>query len=97
MGVTFVMVMGAALAGVTLGLMWAGRRSARPEPYLAFRCPACTQKVRYLASKAGRPGMCPRCNERWVLPTNLETAPDPSPRGGPYPLRVGARLSRPAR
>jgi hypothetical protein len=33
-----------------------------------FRCPACDQKLRCAAGKAGQPGMCPRCKERWSAP-----------------------------
>jgi hypothetical protein len=48
---------------------WVRSHNPEAEKYLLFRCPHCGQKVRYLASKAGRPGMCPRCRQQWTLPT----------------------------
>jgi len=39
-----------------------------PEPVVHFRCNGCGQKLRIRSSKAGRPGMCPRCRQRWILP-----------------------------
>lgn len=97
MGLTILVLAGAALVGAALGVSWVGRRSARVEPYLVFRCPGCRQKVRYLASKAGRPGMCPRCRRRWVLPATPQETADEKFTAEGYPVRVGARLSRPAR
>jgi DNA-directed RNA polymerase subunit RPC12/RpoP len=64
---TFLLVAAAGLAaGTCLRLR---PRHSGPEKFLHFRCAECGQKVRYLATKAGRPGMCPRCRQRWTLPT----------------------------
>ncbi len=64
---TIVLGMAAALAAV--GCVLVRARRPRAESLVVFRCPACGQKLRCHASKAGRPGMCPRCRERWTMPT----------------------------
>ena len=56
-----------AIAAVGAFVFVRPRGLARGEFHL-FRCGACSQKVRYLASKAGRPAMCPRCGQKWTLP-----------------------------
>jgi len=50
------------------GYMWMRRRPAKREAHHIFRCVRCGQKVRYLASKVGQQGMCPRCGKNCVLP-----------------------------
>jgi DNA-directed RNA polymerase subunit RPC12/RpoP len=50
-------------------------RSAKETVFYRFRCPACSQKVRYAAEKAGRAGMCPRCGQQWTLPTEPQILP----------------------
>src|SRR5207245_7022783 len=67
-------------------------RACRPRQggIVLFRCAACGQKLRCLASKAGRAGMCPRCRQRWTLPalTGLSAALEAC---DGYCVRVGER------
>jgi hypothetical protein len=66
--IAFVLLLAGALAaGVYLVL-----RSRRPklEPMCHFRCPACGQKLRYSANRAGRDALCTRCGRRTTLPSN---------------------------
>jgi DNA-directed RNA polymerase subunit RPC12/RpoP len=92
------------LLGTTAALSVGGcvvYRSRRAEKMarVLFRCPACGQKLRCLASKAGRPGMCPRCRERWTLPAvtqelTAQTTPCGSYRIGRSSFNAGRRLAR---
>jgi DNA-directed RNA polymerase subunit RPC12/RpoP len=54
---------------VTGAVLYFRTRNHQTGHYGFFHCSGCRQKVRYLASKAGRGGMCPRCGRRWTLPT----------------------------
>jgi hypothetical protein len=67
-------------------------RAGAPEatPIQRFRCSGCGQKLRYLATKAGRTVMCPNCRERCKLPSDGE-AFDASRE---YQIRVGERRMR---
>jgi hypothetical protein len=50
-------------------------RAKKPEKLFVFRCTRCGQKLRYQATKAGKPGMCPSCGKACVLPdSDLESA-----------------------
>ena len=62
---SLILLAGAATAGVYVVL-----RAQRPraEPIYHFRCPACGQKLRYSASRAGRAAICTRCSQRLTLP-----------------------------
>ena len=60
------------VAGIFVWLRW----RPREESFLVFRCPRCDQKLRYLASKAGRRGMCTRCGRNSVLPTEAAASTD---------------------
>jgi hypothetical protein len=64
------------LAGVATTAYLYARWQRQPveEPFQYFRCAQCNQKLRFKASKAGRPGMCPRCKQRWNLPAATATA-----------------------
>ncbi len=62
-----------ALAGL-IGFLQRRKRTLRAASYQVFRCPRCGHKLRYLVSKAGRPGMCPNCRQKWRLPAPGETA-----------------------
>jgi hypothetical protein len=94
MGVALVLLTG-ALVGVT-ALFWARRRGG-DEPYHCFRCPGCGQKVRYLASRAGKSALCPRCRRCCVLPaTPRERAGREYP-GAAERVAVGRVLRRPTR
>ena len=64
-------------------------RGPRAETFLLFRCPRCGQKVRYLAAKAGRDALCPRCLQRWTLPTTPQQVVPPGRQG--YAVKVGQR------
>jgi DNA-directed RNA polymerase subunit RPC12/RpoP len=67
------------------------RRNSQEEPFYFFRCTQCGQKVRYLASKAGREGMCPRCGQRWTLPRKPQIFDPAAYSIEGYELRVGQR------
>jgi hypothetical protein len=62
-----VLVIGGLFSAIVLR-----RRLAANAPHSHCRCPACDQKIRYLLSKAGKPVQCPRCPERFNLPTAQE-------------------------
>jgi hypothetical protein len=68
MMLTSVIVLGMVAALAAAACVVVRVRRPREEPLVVFRCPACGQKLRSPASKAGRPGMCPRCRERWTMP-----------------------------
>src|SRR5260370_24669514 len=87
--VAFLAVLGAAGAGTFL---YFRRRTRGTDRYLSFYCTQCGQKVRYLSSKAGRGGMCPRCGLRCTLPTEVQAAPY-SVRSDGYELTVGKKLA----
>jgi len=79
--------------GIGLGLVWwqlAGRAQAGVE-FMHCWCEECGQKVRYSAEKAGRPGGCPRCKHRWILPLEPQPLTTDTPR-----VRVGAVRQRQA-
>jgi hypothetical protein len=44
------------------------RRPAENRPDAHFNCPSCGRRLRYRASQAGRPGMCPRCRTALTFP-----------------------------
>src|SRR5262245_20471060 len=69
MNVTLI-VFAVAILGMGTLFYLVRRRPSDSAAYHAFRCPGCGQKVRYLATKAGRPAKCPRCRGLWTLPTN---------------------------
>ncbi|HEV3262802.1 MAG TPA: hypothetical protein VG013_38565 [Gemmataceae bacterium] len=66
MTLTLILVAGAGFAVVALVR---GRRPAEDQAYHYFRCSGCRQKLRYLAHKADRRGMCPRCLQHCKLST----------------------------
>jgi DNA-directed RNA polymerase subunit RPC12/RpoP len=61
------------------------------EKFYYFRCADCGQKLRYLASKAGRGGMCPLCRRRLKLPRRPEAVPSALDASGGYQVRLGQR------
>jgi DNA-directed RNA polymerase subunit RPC12/RpoP len=65
----------AALAGA--GYLALRARQPKPEEMYHFRCPACEQKMRYAASRAGRPAMCTRCTWRGLLPLKPQSVDNP--------------------
>jgi hypothetical protein len=65
--VVVLIVTGAVLVAAAAYLLWRGRRPAESVVHY-FRCPACGQKLRYAACKAGRPAVCPRCRRQGTLP-----------------------------
>src|SRR5216110_311578 len=81
-----------AIGALGIGiLVWLRLRRTDEGTYLVFRCPRCDQKLRYLASKAGRRGMCTRCGRNSILPTDSEAAAElPS---GYRPRRTPASLA----
>jgi len=91
----FLGVLTVSAAGVVI---YARRQNSQNCQFYFFRCGQCGQKVRYLASKAGRPGVCPRCGQQCTLPRHsqdVSSALD-GDEGEGYALRVGQRLSPPA-
>jgi hypothetical protein len=90
------LVFGAVAVSVTGAFLGLRARNSKIEQVYYFRCPGCTQKLRYLASKAGRAGMCPRCRQRWTFPSNPEAFPLSSQACDDYQVRVGQRRA-PAR
>jgi len=85
--VLFLALLITAAAGAFLYLR---PRIHRTDRYLSFYCAQCGQKVRYLTSKAGRGGMCPRCGLRCTLPKELEASPY-ALRSDGYELKAGKR------
>ncbi len=77
------LILFAATVLTAAALIWAWKRAVRQESLQLSRCPDCGQKVRYRGSKAGRPGVCPRCRHRWTLPATPQQLPQPthSPEG----------------
>src|SRR4051812_20507442 len=43
-------------------------RARRAGAYSHFRCPACRQRIRFQARKAGRSALCPNCYALATLP-----------------------------
>jgi DNA-directed RNA polymerase subunit RPC12/RpoP len=63
----------ASLVGAGVAGYWlTTKRQPVKEPVNLYRCSHCGQKLRYLASKAGNAGMCPRCRNRFVFPENSQ-------------------------
>jgi hypothetical protein len=58
----------AAFAAGLGGYRYYRSRPAAEEPYYHFQCPSCKRKLRFRASKAGQPGMCPRCRNPCTFP-----------------------------
>ncbi len=55
----------------TTVFLWA-RMQDEEEAYHVCRCKGCGQKLRYLASKAGRGNLCPRCGQLVILPAESQ-------------------------
>jgi hypothetical protein len=87
MGVTILLIWTGAI-GVTAAYLWFPRRRFRHDPFRRFRCPGCGQKVRYVASKAGRAALCPRCKQACTLPAD----PPTQPANDGYRIKIGQRL-----
>ncbi len=59
-------------AGMIGLLLW--KSLVRPATTYSYaRCPACRQRLRFLARKAGRAGQCPRCLKRFPLVVHIPT------------------------
>jgi hypothetical protein len=63
----------------------------RRNRFYYCRCTDCGQKLRYLASKAGRGGMCPLCRRKLTLPRRPEPVPALIDDSGGYQVRFGQR------
>jgi hypothetical protein len=86
--------LGIAIIGIGALLFVRGR--AKPEvEYHFFRCESCNQKIRYLASKKGNMGMCPRCRRRCLLTPSSQDFLVDCRAGEAYQIKVGARRPRP--
>jgi DNA-directed RNA polymerase subunit RPC12/RpoP len=77
--------------GVAAGIYVVRSRPFHRQRFYYFRCADCGQKLRYLASKAGRGGMCPLCRRRFTLPRRPEAVPALLDRSGGYQVRFGQR------
>jgi DNA-directed RNA polymerase subunit RPC12/RpoP len=81
----------ALIIGMAAGVfIWTRGRPAGEETVHLFRCSACGQKLRYTASRAGRPALCPRCGERSTLPQEPVNV-EPLSVGRATYVRVGER------
>jgi hypothetical protein len=75
---TFIVASVVAIAASAAGVYWVLRaRQPKAEEMYHFRCPSCEQKLRYAASKAGRPAMCTRCTWRGDLPLKPQSVDNP--------------------
>jgi hypothetical protein len=91
-----ILILLAAVAMLGVGGFYAWKRARTPqqEPYYFCRCSHCAQKIRYLASRAGREASCPRCQKRCTLPFEAQTrVPDPP---SAYRRRFSRTASRPS-
>jgi hypothetical protein len=79
------------LFGIAGMLLSTHIRNPRDEKLYHFRCTSCGQKLRYLASKAGRAGMCPRCRTKCTFPREGESSPSFIQSTDGYAVRVGVR------
>jgi hypothetical protein len=82
----FVLVGAAAVLALS---WWLFFHQSPKEQSFFFRCPACGQKLRYLARKAGRSGMCPRCKKPCTFPSRPQEALDRPPTGEESRVRFG--------
>jgi hypothetical protein len=75
---TTLTVVGIVIGGLAVAIYYIQHREVNPAsgPYVHFRCPFCNKKLRFPASKAGKPGMCPCCRRRWTMPATSETSAD---------------------
>jgi phage FluMu protein Com len=73
---------------------WLLLPNPKEEAFLTFRCPQCSQKIRYLAHKAGKHALCPRCMNHWTLPMDARTETSASTTDV---ISVGARLVKSTR
>jgi len=88
---TIILVLFVLIVGATGIYIWRRPQASQRGRFYVFRCTRCNQKVRYLAAKAGRGGMCPRCGERWTLPAAPQTVPGSDPDHASYLERIGER------
>ena len=78
MSPTLMVVAAVVIAASTAGVYLVRRgRQPKAEEMYHFRCPSCEQKLRYAASKAGRPAMCTRCTWRGDLPLKPQSVDNP--------------------
>jgi len=73
---TVLFIVSGIIGALALAMFFVSRHEATVDdgPYVYFRCPFCTKKLRFQARKAGRPGMCPCCRRRWTMPAPSELA-----------------------
>jgi ribosomal protein S27E len=88
--VAIVLLVATSIVGVGLSL-WMRSRRPEEEQFLRFRCPGCGQKLRFLASKAGRDSRCPQCQQRFTLSDGLRASSLLTYSNDGYQLRVGQR------
>ncbi len=67
---TPLLIAGVVIAILGIAIYYIQHREGSPAsgPYMHFRCPHCNKKLRFPASKAGKPAMCPSCRRRWNVP-----------------------------
>jgi len=75
---TLIVVSVVAFVALAAGVYYVLRaRQPKAEEMYHFRCPQCEQKLRYAASRAGRPAMCTRCTWRGLLPLKPQSVDNP--------------------
>ena len=89
-----VLLMGLGVAAASVGIVLVRTRRANPDKeFEVFWCPACEQKIRYSASKAGQIARCPRCKKYVNLPKASERTFEYSPHSRNR-VRVGQVVRR---
>jgi DNA-directed RNA polymerase subunit RPC12/RpoP len=78
MSPALIVISAVVIAASAVGVYLVRRaRQRTTEEMHHFRCPTCEQKLRYAASRAGRPAMCTRCTWRGLLPLKRQSVDNP--------------------
>jgi hypothetical protein len=86
-----VLLIGLVVVVAVSGFVLGRARQPKVEQFELCRCRRCGQKIRYLSSKAGQMGMCPRCKDRFTLPDASQVYASETQ---PSPARVGQVVRR---
>lgn len=87
----FAILLGVLAIGMGLAIIYKNKRSQEVASYHITRCQECGQKLRYLAAKAGRDALCPRCGNRAALPDEATAAAEDRVDFSSLQVRVGER------
>jgi len=88
--ITILLITTAGILGAGVWL-WTYLRRPRADQFLRFRCPGCGQKLRILASKAGKDCKCPQCWQVLSLSDDPAASSIPSYSPAGYQLRVAPK------